>query len=245
MKLTTRLQLSVMMFLEFFIWGAWYVTMGTYITNTLHASGKQLGAAYSALAIATIFSPFFVGMIADKFFAAQKVLGVLHLIGAALFYYVTTVTNPDLFYWIILLYSLSFAPTLALVNSVAFRQMGDTTKQFASIRVLGTVGWIVAGWIITLIQVYPLSNLSGTAWWHGIVNAFIPVANAIGRGFNGLLHLVNNNFVASNLNFTFLLASIFSLLLGILAFTLPNTPPKAKGTKTTFAQILGSDAFVL
>jgi len=129
-----------MMFLEFFIWGAWYVTMGTYITQVLHATGKQLGEAYSALAIATIISPFFVGMIADKFFAAQKVLGVLHVIGAVLFYYVTTIKDANVFYWIILLYSLCFAPTLALVNSVAFRQMGDTTKQFASIRVLGTIG---------------------------------------------------------------------------------------------------------
>src|SRR4030095_15622868 len=98
-----------------------------------------------------------IGMIDDKLLAKQKVLGVLHLIVLSLFYYVTTVADPDVFYWIILLYSLSFAPTLALVNSVAFRQMGDTTKQFASIRVLGTVGWIVACWIITFIQGYTLS----------------------------------------------------------------------------------------
>src|ERR1041385_1200323 len=100
MKSAIRLQLSTMMFLEFFIWGAWYVTMGTYLDKVLHASGVQVGAAYSAMAIATIFSPFFVGMIADRFFAAQKVLGVLHLMGAALLYYITTVTDPNLFYWI-------------------------------------------------------------------------------------------------------------------------------------------------
>jgi len=234
-----------MMFLEFFIWGAWYVTMSTYITEGLHGNGKQLGQAYSMLAIATIISPFFVGMIADRFFAAQKVLGVLHLIGAGLFYYIITVQDPDFFKWIILLYSLAFAPTLALVNSVAFRQMGDTTKQFASIRVLGTVGWIVAGWTITLIQVYPLSNLDGSAWWHGVANFFIPVANMIGTGLHGILQLVDETFVPSNLSFTFLLASISSLVLGLLAFTLPSTPPKAKGTKATFGQILGKDAFVL
>src|SRR5437763_12762143 len=111
MKSTTTFQLSLMMFLEFFIWGAWYVTMGTYLDKVLHANGQQLGDAYSAMAIATVFSPFFVGMIADRFFSAQKVLAFLHLIGAALLYYITTINNPDFFYWIILLYSLCFAPT--------------------------------------------------------------------------------------------------------------------------------------
>src|SRR6201991_2502669 len=100
MNTTTRVKLSVLMFLEFFIWGAWYVTMGTYLDKVLHATGLQVGAAYSAMAIATIISPFFVGMIADRFFAAQKVLGVLHLAGAALLYYLTTIDNPGAFYWV-------------------------------------------------------------------------------------------------------------------------------------------------
>src|SRR5450631_3188270 len=104
MKSSVRIQLSLMMFLEFFIWGSWYVTMSTYLDKTLHADGIQIGAAYSAMAIATIISPFFVGMIADRFFAAQKVLGVLHLGGAALLYYLTTISNANSFYWILLLY---------------------------------------------------------------------------------------------------------------------------------------------
>src|SRR5512143_2039287 len=102
-----------MMFLAFFIWGSWYVTMGTYLDKVLHASGIQVGAAYSAMAIATIISPFFVGMIADKFFPAQKVLGVLHIVGAALLFYLTKIDNANFFYWILLLYSLLSAPTLA------------------------------------------------------------------------------------------------------------------------------------
>lgn len=194
-----------MMFLEFFIWGAWYVTMGTYLDKVLHASGADVGKAYSAMAIATIFSPFFVGMIADRFFAAQKVLAILHLLGAALLYYITTINNPSSFYWIILLYSLCFAPTLALVNSVAFRQMKDTTKQFAGIRVLGTIGWIATGWFID--EIFKIGP--------------------------------------EQLAFTFKIAAVASVALGLLSFFLPDTPPKAKGTKTTFAQILGSDAFVL
>lgn len=148
MNTSVRIRLSALMFLEFFIWGAWYVTMGTYLDKVLHASGVEIGAAYSAMAIATIISPFFVGMIADRFFPAQRVLGVLHLAGAALLFYITTINDPGTFYWILLLYSLMYAPTLALANSVAFRQMKDPGKEFASIRVLGTIGWIATGWMI-------------------------------------------------------------------------------------------------
>jgi len=148
MNTSIPIRLSALMFLEFFIWGAWYVTLGRYLDKVLHASGVEIGAAYSAMAVATIFSPFFVGMIADRFFPAQRVLGVLHLAGAALLYYLTTITSPGLFYWVVLLYSLMYAPTLALANSVAFRQMKDPGKEFASIRVLGTIGWIATGWLL-------------------------------------------------------------------------------------------------
>src|ERR1700683_4149294 len=105
MKSTTRIQLSALMFLEFFIWGSWYVTMNTYLDKALHATGVQIGAAYSAMAIATIFFPFFVVMIGDRFFAAQKVLGGLHIVGAALLFYLTKIDNPNSFYWVLLLYS--------------------------------------------------------------------------------------------------------------------------------------------
>src|ERR1700759_4549600 len=110
MNTSVRVRLSALMFLEFFIWGAWYVTMGTYLDKVLHATGKQVGGAYSAMAIATIISPFFVGMIADRFFSAQKLLGALHLAGAVLLYMLPSITNPDTFYWIILIYSLLYAP---------------------------------------------------------------------------------------------------------------------------------------
>lgn len=205
MKQTTRIQLSALMFLEFFIWGAWYVTMGTYLDKVLHATGLQVGAAYSAMAIATIISPFFVGMIADRFFAAQKVLGILHLAGAVLLYEITTLDNPDSFYWIVLIYSLLYAPTLALANSVAFRQMKDPGKEFASIRVLGTIGWIATGWLLD--KVFKIGT--------------------------------------DQLSFTFKMAAVASAALGLLSFFLPDTPPKAKGSKSTFAQILGADAFIL
>jgi nucleoside transporter len=204
MPTTTRIQLSAMMFLEFFIWGAWYVTMGTYLDKVLHATGVQIGAAYSAMAIATIFSPFLVGMIADRFFAAQKLLGVLHLAGAGLLFYLTKVDISG-FYWILLLYSLLYAPTLALANTVAFRQMKDSGKEFPSIRVFGTIGWIATGWMIDKV-----------------------------------LHIGTDQ-----LALTFQMAAIASAVLGILSFVLPHTPPKAKDSTASFAQILGADSFVL
>jgi MFS family permease len=104
MNKTIGARLSFMMFLEYFTWSAWYVTMGTYMKANLNASDVQIGAAFSALAIATMISPFFVGMIADRYFSAQKIIGVLHLCGAAMLYYATTISNNTLFYWVILVY---------------------------------------------------------------------------------------------------------------------------------------------
>jgi len=148
MRTTIGVQLSLMMLLEYFIWGAWYVTMGTYMGEHLHSSGLQIGAAYSALAIATIISPFFVGLIADRFFAAQRIMGVLHLVGATLLFLATRIVDNTAFYWVILFYSLLYMPTIALSNSVAFHQMTEPGKQFPWIRVFGTLGWIIAGLII-------------------------------------------------------------------------------------------------
>lgn len=148
MKKNTGILLSIMMFLEYFIWGAWYVTMGTYMGEHLKSTGLEIGTAYGALAIATMISPFFVGLVADRFFAAQKIMGVLHLGGAALLMAATLVDNNSNFYWIILLYSLLYMPTIALSNSIAFSQMSDPGSQFPWIRVFGTLGWIAAGLLI-------------------------------------------------------------------------------------------------
>ena len=155
MKLKTGVLLSAMMFLQYYIWGAWYVTMGPYMDIAFKGQNVDLakGAAYSAGAIATIISPFFVGMIADRFFAAQRIMGVLHLVGAALLVYATQMTHTSEFYWVILIYSLLYMPTIALSNSVAFAQMTDPGKQFPWIRVFGTLGWIVAGLVITQLKI--------------------------------------------------------------------------------------------
>jgi nucleoside transporter len=181
MKSTAFVQLSLMMFLEYFIWGSWYVTMSTYMANNLHSSGIQIGAAYSALAIATMISPFIVGLIADRFFAAQRIMGVLHLVGASLLFLATTVTLNGPFYWIILVYSLLYMPTIALSNSIAFNQMSDPGKQFPWIRVFGTLGWIVAGLLIGKLQWEKTGQIgntfylaSGASALLGLISFFLP-----------------------------------------------------------------------
>jgi len=185
LKMNTGILLALMMFLEYFIWGAWYVTMGTYMGEHLHSSGVQVGAAYSALAIATMISPFFIGMIADRFFAAQRIMGVLHLAGALLLFLATRITDNTAFYWVILLYSLLYMPTIALSNSVAFHQMEDPGKQFPWIRVFGTVGWIAAGVIIGTMTLEKTSSTfmiaAGVSAGLGLISFLLPNAPPKGK----------------------------------------------------------------
>lgn len=141
------------MLLEYFIWGSWYVTMSTYMSQHLDASAVQIGAAYSALAIATMISPFFVGMVADRFFAAQRIMALLHIGGAVLLYLASQIQDNTTFYWVILLYSLLYMPTIALSNNIAFHQMSDPGRMFPWVRVFGTVGWIVAGIMISALGI--------------------------------------------------------------------------------------------
>ena len=144
----TRLKLSSMMFLEFFIWGAWFVTMGTFLAKNLSASGSQISLAYLTQSLGAIAAPFIIGLLADQFFSAQKVLGILHLAGAAMLFLASMMSTFGAFFPVILAYMILYMPTLALVNSVSFRQMTNPEKQFPAVRVLGTIGWIVAGVII-------------------------------------------------------------------------------------------------
>ena len=134
-----------MMFLEFFIWGGWFVTLGTFLGNNLNATGAETGMAYSTQSWGAIIAPFIIGMIADRFFNAERILGVLHIIGAVLMYQMSQVTDFQMFYPYVLGYMIAYMPTLALVNSVSFNQMTNPAKEFSYIRVWGTVGWIIAG----------------------------------------------------------------------------------------------------
>ncbi|MDX1950736.1 MAG: MFS transporter [Verrucomicrobiota bacterium] len=152
MNSSVRVKLSLMMFLEFFVWGSWYVTAPNYL-GTVGFQAEHIAWTYSAGPITGIIAPFFVGMIADRFFAAQRVMAALHLIGAGIMFFATTLmkggTPPTTINYLLFIYMLTYFPTLALANTIAMKSMTDPEKEFPSIRVLGTIGWIAAGLALT------------------------------------------------------------------------------------------------
>ena len=233
MEQSVRVRLSVLMFLEYFIWGAWYVTMGTYLIKSLHSDAVQVGYAYANLSIAAIISPFFVGMIADRYFSAQKVLGILHLLGAATLYYITTIGEFKVFWWVILIYMILFMPTIALANAISFKQMANTSKQFPAIRVLGTVGWIIAGLIIgflkieTSVNTFHLAAIASLLL--GIFSFFLPATPPV-KGKTTLHSILGLDAVVLFKKKSFSLFFISSILICIpLAFYYSFTNPFLNG----------------
>ena len=174
MNTSTKFQLSLMMFLQFFIWGGWFVTLGTFLGNNLNATGAETGMAFSTQSWGAIIAPFFIGLIADRYFNAEKILGVLHLIGAALMYFMSQATSFETFYPLVFACMVAYMPTLALVNSVSFFQMKDPAKEFSVIRVFGTIGWIIAGLLISYFQWDSTESISQGA----LSNTFTMVAIA-------------------------------------------------------------------
>jgi len=154
---TKKTQLSLMMFFQFFIQGSWYVTMGTYLGQTLHFTGVQIGLAYSTAAIAAIISPVIVGMIADRFFSANRVLAFLNIMGALLLVWLTQISHFSLFFPVLLLYTICFMPTMSLCNSISFDNLREPAKEFSRIRLFGSFGWIIAGILISSMNLEMLS----------------------------------------------------------------------------------------
>ncbi|HMB65064.1 MAG TPA: nucleoside permease [Eudoraea sp.] len=175
MNKKTQVQLSLMMFLEFFIWGGWFVTLGTFLGDNLRASGAESAMAFSTQSWGAIIAPFIIGMIADRYFNAERILGVLHLAGAVLMYQMYTSVDFAGFYPYVLGYMIIYMPTLALVNSISFNQMKDPAKEFSFVRVFGTIGWIVAGLLISYVFLWdsPEARSEGM-----LKNTFLMVAIA-------------------------------------------------------------------
>jgi nucleoside transporter len=152
MQARLKIQLCVFMFLQYFIWGSWYVTLGRYLEKTLEFSGKEIGASYGAFAIGAMIAPFLVGLIADRYFASEKMLGVLGLIGGLVMCLLPQVTKFEAFYALLILYCASYVPTLALGNSLSLHHLLDAKRDFPRVKTLSAVGWIAGGVTISLLN---------------------------------------------------------------------------------------------
>jgi MFS family permease len=180
LDLSVRIPLSILNFLEFAIWGAWFVVLGNYL-NSLQFSRKDIGRIYATMSLGSVIAPMFVGTIADRYFASEQLMGGLHLVGALLLYAMAQLRTPRGFYWTALVYALVYAPTLALVNSVVFANVPDAERDFPTIRVVGTIGWIAAGMSLSFlipsgqqINNRPLLLASALSLVLGVYSFFLP-----------------------------------------------------------------------
>jgi nucleoside transporter len=234
-----RTRLSAMMFLQYFVWGAWWVTLSTYLSNVKDLDGtrvfsdKFVGAAFGTSAIAAMIAPFFVGMIADRFFSTERLLFVLHVVGAGVLYYLAGVQTPERFYSTLIVYFLAYMPTLALTNSISFHHLEDPARQFPGIRVLGTIGWIVAGLFVGSLLI------DGAKWaLHFDRPLGLPFTFHYGDALGSEAKIEPTAF-------PMLIAACAQLLLGVLCLGLPHTPPSKVAGRQTARDVFGLDALAL
>lgn len=234
-----RVRLSVMMFLQYFIWGAWFVTLGTYLSTAKDADGNRIfsdsfvGDAYGTAAIAALIAPFFVGMIADRFFSTERLLFVLHIAGGVLLYLLSGVRTPTFFYAGLIAYFLAYMPTLALTNSISFHHLDDPAREFPGIRVSGTIGWIIAGLIVGSLFI------AGQQFGLKFERPFgLPFAAQLGDQL-GPEAKIEPTVIPM------WIAAGAELLLGVFCLVLPHTPPSRREGGQTFGDVLGLDALAL
>jgi nucleoside transporter len=250
MKLDLRIRLSAMMFFQYVIWGAWFVAMGKYLGEALHADANQIGAAYANAWMGAIVSPFIVGILGDRYFSAQKLLGIMHLLGAVVLFWLSQTNDANQVVWLILLNSVIYMSTVALTNAIGFAHIPADQTSNTTTRIAALICWIVAGLIVVFVpktwmvwalafalvvvaklltiresKDFPTLRVWGTIGWV-MVNLVI-----------GLMEIGSTKYI-------FLIPAAVSVFMGLFSFFLPATPPQPNAD-TSIAKILGLDALVM
>ncbi len=214
-----RLRLNIMMFLQFFVWGVFFVTMGGYLAELFKSEdgvNTIIGSCYATQTWAALFAPLIVGYVGDRLMNKEKLNGILHLMGAGLLWWISTLDNPDGLFWALLAFFVCYMPTLALVNTITFQNVDNVEAEFPKVRLWGTIGWIVAGLTVSqsFFGMFSLPLLPG-------------IENAGGTSVQ------------------FQIAAIVSAIYGVYSFTLPASPPEGKGDSVDLVKLLGFDALNL
>lgn len=233
----TYLRLCVMMFLQYVTWGAWFVTLGSYIganTPTVFSEGF-IGVAYGTAAIGGMIAPFFVGMIADRFFPSQIVLAVCHLLGAAILWFLPTFDTQTPFYLMLILYFVTFMPTLALTNSISFHHLKNPGVTFPYVRVLGTIAWIVAG--VFIGSIVTGANGDWALYFNFGEGRQLPIGATLEEA--AAMSSIEPTAIPMRI------AAVLQVIIGLYSLVLPHTPPPAKGEKITVGDILGFESLRL
>ncbi len=236
MPFSVHVRLSIMMFLTYAVWGAWYMTINTYLTATLKFTGTQAGAVFGTTALASMISPLIVGLIADRYFSTERVLSVLFLLGGAVLWMVPRATEFGSVYALMLLYCLIFFPAVPLTNSLAMRQMKDPKAQFPAIRIYAPLGWIlismIVGWMRLEAQATPFQIAGGLSFAMGLFSLALPhtpPGGAAGTGWKSLLGLDALVLLRDRSYLVFMIASVLACIPLTFYFSFTNPYLNAVG----------------